>query len=445
MYSIGCCIYLHVMKSEFIICRYICFCKFLLLTFLFSCFVSSCAQTKLKEAVVQSSYSFNSVFSDSDSGLNQLAYSVGNAKVVMLGEQDHGDGTTFQTKARVISYLHKKYNFDAIVFEGDFFALNNQSGIGKDSTYIDSLFAGNLFRVWSKCQQFSELIKAIKEFDNSDRPLEISGIDIQLYGDYSQRMFTRNLFNYLSQQSGLHFDSTKAIFLKSAIDSVLYYSRLQSFIKDTNYLKNIVDTVSLYRLALEDKGVTDDFMFQVICSLQSQLISMIYRSRFDLYNAGMVRDSQMAENLSWLIKNRFEGKKIIVWAANAHIIKTKIYTDDKQKQQYIPMAYYFLQHNLSVPVFCLGFTSYQGISHRYGGEAYSFHAVEKNSLEEWLNSKGDEFVFVDFRKTKTLVGNSAPSFFMSGGGHRQVKLQWLESYDGVFFIRNMRPCEFKNF
>ena len=49
--------------------------------------------------------------------LKPLKKSIGNSRVVMLGEQTHGDGAAFDAKTRLIRFLHEQMGFNVLAFE----------------------------------------------------------------------------------------------------------------------------------------------------------------------------------------------------------------------------------------------------------------------------------------------------------------------------------------
>ena len=83
-------------------------------------------QQKIKEYVLHNSIRISSISPDSTNydDLSAIGNSIGNAQIVMLGEQDHGDASTFLAKTRLIKYLHEKKGFNVLAFESDFFGLN---------------------------------------------------------------------------------------------------------------------------------------------------------------------------------------------------------------------------------------------------------------------------------------------------------------------------------
>jgi erythromycin esterase-like protein len=61
-------------------------------------------------------------FADADfSDLEPLRRAVGSARIVLLGEETHGDGTAFVAKSRVVRFLHEQMGFDVLAFESGFY------------------------------------------------------------------------------------------------------------------------------------------------------------------------------------------------------------------------------------------------------------------------------------------------------------------------------------
>lgn len=65
------------------------------------------------------------------SDLMPLKALIGSARVVALGEQSHGDGSTFKAKCRLVRFLHQEMNFDVLAWESGLF----------DCRRVDEMFA----------------------------------------------------------------------------------------------------------------------------------------------------------------------------------------------------------------------------------------------------------------------------------------------------------------
>ncbi len=116
--------------------------------------------------------------------LEPLRKSLEGVRVVMLGEQDHGDGTTFLAKTRLIRFLHEKMGFDVLAFE---------SGLYDCAKAWERLAAGEparvavprgVFAIWTRSREVQPLIDYLGAQFKSGHPLELAGVDSQLTGSW---------------------------------------------------------------------------------------------------------------------------------------------------------------------------------------------------------------------------------------------------------------------
>ncbi|MEJ7560886.1 MAG: hypothetical protein WKF66_21425 [Pedobacter sp.] len=79
---------------------------FILIAFCWTSFAYG--QDNIKKYVQENTIQIKAIEPDSTdySDLEAFGNSIGNSKIVMLGEQDHGDAATFLAKTRLIKYLH---------------------------------------------------------------------------------------------------------------------------------------------------------------------------------------------------------------------------------------------------------------------------------------------------------------------------------------------------
>jgi erythromycin esterase-like protein len=159
-----------------------------------------------------------------------------------------------------------------------------------------------------------------------------------------------------------------------------------------------------------------------------------------------VRDKAMANNLKFLVDKKYKGEKVIVWAANTHVMK---YTDQlKSKAKFFDKVIFenmgtnFVKDSLSAAgTYVLGFASYRGEAGRLGTNQFSVEAPHKNGLENWMPGSA-AYGFVDFKSYNSKFSSPTIPFFMKSPAHytiptKVVKVPWNLVYDGIFFIRDM--------
>lgn len=400
--------------------------------------VSTFSQTDPEQFVRSSAKQMQSIdpLSVDTMDMPLLAKAIGEARVVMLGEQDHGDAHTFKAKLRIIKYLHEKMGFNVIAFESDFFGLNEGwDQLKKDSAAIALFLRRNIFPIWTYCETAAPLFNTyIPGSFLTPNPLVVTGFDDQMVLNYSGNNLRRLLDSIFKSAAiplckEIYYDSYIA-----AIDSIrLSYGdpkiNAASYERWEAYFRRM-------RSEIGQKFPETNFWIRVIDNLISETISFQAIKR-EHQEAKRNRDYQMAINLYWLAKEKFANEKIIVWAANYHIAR---YADSlSEKKHLATMGHYFSDLPQAPNTYILGFNSYEGRAGRLGTKAYTITKPRKNSFENWIPESWD-YAFVDLSSWLNRHNSGQKKFFMKGLGHMSFETNWQHYYDGIFFIREMIPC-----
>ena len=397
-------------------------------------------QDKIKKFVEQTTVSISTIEPDSTnfSDLEVIGNAIDDSKIVMLGEQDHGDAPTFLAKTRLIKYLHEKKGFNVLAFESDFFGLNyGWENLIKEKNGIDSFIRKNIFPIWTYCNTCSNLFyDYLPNTFKISNPIAIAGFDNQMILDYSSKNLISKLdsvFRYLNLPIVKELDYTSAII--PAIDSLRYFyfkmpKNPDFYSKCGNYLTEI-------RQQAGEKLGKDNFWIMIIDNLIQENIE--YQTvKIDFRQSNNARDYQMARNLQWLTEVKYPKEKIIVWAANAHVAKYMDSSRNDSQKKLIAMGSYFTVDSFRLKKsYIIGFTSYEGTAGRLGFKEFTIRKPKPNGFENWID-KTYNYAFVDFR---AFIEESEP-FYLKGLGHNSFfKKDWTKIFDGVFYIKNMYPCQ----
>jgi erythromycin esterase len=352
---------------------------------------------------------------------------IGDSRIVLLGEQSHGEGAVFLAKTRLIKFLHREMGFDVLAFE---------SGLYDCAVLWDSLkaFSGDadplltaqkgVFGIWTRSLELRDIFQYLIAEANTSTPLILSGFDSQFTGEMSDLHFVAELSKAQTDYGIGDSDSLKAndfkIVLQKLISDYDYRPTARRQEIFFNELDHITREFEKRQTSLNER---DRVVLQTLKSARILALQQFADSSF------ILRDRQMAENLKFLC-DLYPEKKIIVWAASSHIMTDNSAVEYEAYKTFLTMGTVF--HSLSdEKTTTIGFTSYGGETYNhYEKRPVQLEPPPKKSIEQIAHDFGHPYAVIDFAKWKN---RGTPIYSRPFGNENMVGF-WWNCFDLMFFI-----------
>ncbi|MFD2998741.1 erythromycin esterase family protein [Pontibacter toksunensis] len=369
-------------------------------------------------------------------------------QVVVLGEQNHGDGTTFQLYSNLVKLLHSRYGFDAIVFESGFYDCHKawQSIMQKEDA--QTAINNSVFKLWAHSEQVQPMIGYIAAQANTPNPLEVGGFDCQFTGYYGKKVFLTEVDSIVQVLSPGYFTSKEYRSFRKTANSITDYS-LPPVLPSTEE-RLLFDQGINQVLALLEASPSKEraFWLQAMKNLQVQSgvvwsLQKVSTGKMTGRELNNMRDVQMAKNVVWLLEGPYKGRKIILWANSAHTMKNTESLVPQSGRDVFKGATTMGDHLFDIyreRLYVIGTLSYQGQT----GLAHHPQITEvapapAGSLNHLFHLANQEAAFLDLNTQESQNSWISQDIIARPDASILFQADWTKVLDGVFFVHDMKP------
>jgi erythromycin esterase len=257
--------------------------------------------------------------------LEPMRQAIGDARVILLSEQTHGDGATFHARTRLIKFLHQKCGFDLLAFESGLYDCHKAWELLREGKMqAREAVSQGVFGIWTGTEEVQPMIQYLGQQARKARPLEICGFDCQFSGPASRRFLTADLIALFGK---LPKDALSAEQRAGAIESC------KQLATATGTTKLPDDAALIACQKALDRAVPGAALSAAELAYWRQVIdsTLVYAEVIRAIQTGVkternhinLRDTQMAKNLVWLAREAYPKRKILVWAHAFHLLRNQ--------------------------------------------------------------------------------------------------------------------------
>ncbi len=378
---------------------------------------------------------------DTFSDLAPFGAAVGDARVVSLTEDTHGDANAFELINRQIQYLHQVKGFDVLMQESSMFDVEAIWRAATDyNASATDLAPGRIFFMYSKTDSARKILQYVDQQRAAGTPLALMGLDIPMGGDTSIQQLVPALQAFLtSRNSTIPQQSSWAEFASVGSQAAAQTLSASASLTVFNSVAGQIEQ------ELCNDSTMNPQMRQTPgwwCLQVRGLAAAATRQT----NPGLIgngldpRESQMASNVLWVANTLFPNKKVILMSNSGHGLNYDFYCAGCAAGVSSPGSMgRQLQAVLGNQLYMVKNTPFSGAATDYTSPAYNLVVppYAKGILAGAMKAANKVPGFLN-QPSDPVIQNEIPSDWQASG---RLGMEW----NGIFYYPEATPAKLLTF